>query len=317
MACKAAAYRANQAADTSGDQHHMRQKKRMAVGHTAITAIIGLQKLVRFPNLLIIVFTQYVARVFLIGPKAAWKEHLADPGFFFLSFSTVCVAAAGYVINDYYDIKIDLVNKPERVVVGRLLRRREAMAAHTLLNFLGIGTGLLLSWQVGLVNFLSAFWLWLYSNRLKRLPFLGNFSVAALTGAAVALPAVYFEQHSYLLYVFALFAFFVSLIREIIKDMEDLRGDMHFGCRTLPIVWGIRRTKTLIYLVTGLFAATVALFLHQIGNPVLSRYFLLMIPPLVYLVVKLYWADTKKAYSRLSLFCKLLMLTGTGAMFFV
>src|ERR1700755_641340 len=119
----------------------------------------ALLRLTRFWNLLIIGLAQYFTAFFLIG-----RETLTDWKLFVLSASTMIIAAAGYIINDYYDVKIDLINKPERVVVGRGISRRYAILLHTALNAVGILFGLVLNWRIGVVNFFSVFLLWLYSN---------------------------------------------------------------------------------------------------------------------------------------------------------
>src|SRR5690606_34862812 len=109
-------------------------------------------------------------------------SRLIDINLLLLVLSTLLIAAAGYIINDYYDVKIDYINKPKRVVVGRILKRRGVMVAHTILNFMGILIGFYLSIWVGIISVGSAFMLWWYSNQLKRLPFIGNFFIAVLTG---------------------------------------------------------------------------------------------------------------------------------------
>ncbi len=291
-----------------------------SITHTRITPlknILMVHRLVRLPNLLIIVAAQYLCRVFVVGPTHQWKQLLIEPGFFLLSLSTVCIAAAGYIINDYYDVKIDLINKPERVVVGRSMGRRVAMAAHTFLSLAGIGIGMLLSWKIALINLLSVFLLWLYSNQLKRMPFIGNLVIAALTAASIMIVAIYYDLENYLVHMFALFAFYISLIREIIKDMEDLRGDMHFGCRTLPIIWGIRKTKTIIYSILLLFVLSIMLLLLLLQHRALTIYFFTMGMPTLYFIYKLYWADTRRAYHHLSIFCKMVMLSGLTMMMLI
>jgi len=129
----------------------------------------GFLKLTRFWNLLIIAVAQYFTAAFLIGFEKIWYLNL-----FLLSTSTVIIAAAGYIINDYYDVKIDLINKPERVVIGKEVARRYAILSHSILSFIGVAVGFLLNWKIGIINFLSAFLLWWYSNNLKRQPFIGN-----------------------------------------------------------------------------------------------------------------------------------------------
>ncbi len=270
--------------------------------------------LVRVGNLLIIVLTQYLVRIFLVGPKQAWLSHLFDFRFFLISLSTVLIAAAGYIINDYYDIKIDTINKPRRVVVGRILRRRHAIITHIALNFLGIGLGLLVGLKVAFVNLSAAFVLWLYSNQLKRLPFIGNFTVALLTSASLLVIILYEPRNHFLVLTFALFAFFISLIREIIKDMEDLRGDSSFGCQTLPIVWGIRRTKSLLYVLIGSFLVILFSLSFYLQEWIVFYFSLFVFLPTAWLTWRLSRADTRREFGYLSTWCKIIMLSGVLSM---
>ena len=279
-------------------------------------SVPGFLRLTRFQNLLIIGLTQYMTAIFLVGPDELWWEYLTSIRLFLLSSSTILIAAAGYIINDYYDVKIDYINKPDRVIVGRVLKRRVVMVAHTIFNFAGIGIGFYLMPKLGLINFLSAFWLWLYSNQLKRLPFIGNLSVAFLTGLSICVVAVYFQKNEMLIYFYALFAFAITLVREIIKDMEDLKGDATFGCKTLPIIWGIRRTKYLQYLLLAVFIMLLVGMAAEADKLVLKYFFLLLILPVAYFIIRLVRADNSKEYSFLSLFCKLIMLAGVVSMMF-
>ncbi len=279
-------------------------------------SFMGFLKLVRFPNLLIIGFTQYFAAIFLVVRAGQRIDVFMDFNLFLLVISTLLIAAAGYIINDYYDIKIDYVNKPDRVVVGKLIRRRIVLASHWTLNLLGIATGLYLSIYIGIVNFVAGFLLWLYSNQLKRLPFIGNFVIALLTASPLLVIAIYYRQNVHLLMNYAIFAFSINLIREIIKDMEDLRGDMRFGSKTLPIVWGLRKTKYFLYGLIMVFGGILIVLSAQLGNEVLNVFFMALIVPVVYFVYLLYRADSQKRFHQLSTYCKLLMLAGISSMAF-
>lgn len=231
-----------------------------------------------------------------------------------MALSTMMIAAAGYMINDYYDIKIDLINKPERVVIGKSITRRYALFFHTALSVSGVGIGLLLSWQIAVINFLSAFLLWLYSNNLKRLPFIGNFSIGLLTAASIAVVNLLYPPFNSYILVYALFAMVMTLVREIIKDMEDSKGDNTFGCKTLPIVWGIRKTKTLLYALLLLFSILVLLVNQSyLGLPIYYFIFFLF-APLGYLLARLIRADTIRDFARLSSLCKLILVLGIVSM---
>ncbi len=269
-------------------------------------------KLTRFGNLTIIGLAQYFTAAFLID-----KSIVFDFELFLLSCSTILIAAAGYIINDYYDVKIDFINKPERVVIGRSIARRYAILFHVALSFLGILIGAYLSLRVGALNILSVFLLWLYSNNLKRLPIIGNVAVAFLTGLSIYMVEVYYRTGNSLILIYSSFAFFMTLIREIIKDMEDLKGDNTFGCKTLPIIWGIRKTKLVIYIILAVFSITV-LVLNYFYVGLSIYYFLLcLFIPLLILLLRLIRADRMKDFAWLSTFSKVIMLLGILSMAFL
>ncbi|MGC3947391.1 MAG: geranylgeranylglycerol-phosphate geranylgeranyltransferase [Chryseolinea sp.] len=274
--------------------------------------IESMLKLTRFGNLVMISFAQYFTAAFLID-----KQTVFDPNLFLLSLSTVAIAAAGYIINDYYDVKIDYINKPDRVVIGKSITRRFAILFHVILSAAGIALGVYLSWRITALNVASVFLLWLYSNSLKRLPFIGNLTVALLTGAAVYSVEILYRTGNALIVVFAVFAMFMTLIREIIKDIEDLKGDNTFGCKTLPIVWGIRKTKVVLYIIVVAFSVTVVLLNYQYRALPFRYQLIFLFVPLLILIWRLIRADTKLDFMHLSTLCKVIMLMGIASMAFV
>lgn len=276
--------------------------------------ILALFRLTRFWNLAIIALAQYFTAYFLFNQRQAV---FTDIWLFLLSGSTILIAAAGYIINDYYDIKIDLINKPDRVVIGKTITRRYAILFHTVISFLGVAAGLLINWKVGALNFVCAFLLWLYSNNLKRLPLIGNVVVAFLTGLSIFMLVFLYNQYLPFVVVYSLFAFFMTLIREVVKDMEDMKGDTTFGCKTLPIVWGIRKTKSFVYVIVVIFSILV-LWLDYQELKISWIYFIpLLFLPMSVLVFRLIKADTKKEFYQLSQLCKIIMLLGIISMVFI
>lgn len=268
----------------------------------------------RFWNLLIIVLAQYFTAIFLVQTHQSVLQTLSDKRLFLMVFSSVIIAAAGYIINDYYDVKIDLINKPHRVVVGRILKRRVAMVAHTILNLTGIAIGFLLSWQIGVINFVTAIILWLYSNQFKRIALLGNITVALLTALSIYVINVLYHQNNYLVIAYALFAFTFTLIREIIKDMEDVKGDQTFGCKTFPVVYGLRKTKIFLYVLSVVFLAGLAMLTYSFIGIYMAYFSLLLSIPLGILVYYLYSADTTRHFNILSNYCKIVMMLGILSM---
>ena len=277
----------------------------------------GILKAVRLQNLLMLVFAQYFTAVFLCNPNDTWLYVLTDSSLFLLSLSTVLIAAAGYIINDYYDIKIDLVNHPEKVIVGIDVSRRIAIVLHTTFNIAGIVIGAYVSPYIGVINVIAAFFLWWYSNFLKRLPFIGNLTIGFLSGLAIVLITFLYPDSAREIIIYGFFAGFFSLIREIIKDLEDLPGDEKFDCKTLPVVWGVRKTKLFIYILLFLFMVSV----YYLTSVNFSRIwvelnlFLLLLNSIF--IYRLILADTKKNFGWLSSYCKVILLLGILSMVFV
>ncbi|PSR56531.1 prenyltransferase [Adhaeribacter arboris] len=273
-------------------------------------------RLIRFTNLLLMAFCQLLVRACLLLPHQPWSRVLFDSRFLLLVFSTFCVAAAGYIINDYYDIKIDAINKPKRVVVGKFVNRRQAMLAHLVLSGIGILVGFSLSWLVGFIHVGAALLLWGYSARLKQTFLIGNITIALLSATMVLVVAVFDKVDNKAIWAYAAFVFLISIVREIIKDMEDVKGDASFDCRTLPIVAGIAGAKWFLYFFVTAFALTLlAGVIYRIDEVFFTAYILLLvILPMGFLTYKIYRADRKKDFTRLSRQVKWIMLAGMLSM---
>jgi 4-hydroxybenzoate polyprenyltransferase len=239
--------------------------------------MIAFLKIVRIKNLLIVAITQYLMRFAIIEPILKiynFSLQLREINFFVLVLSTVCLTAAGYVINDYFDTKTDSLNRPSRVIVGRLISRRTAMALHVVLNIIGVLGGFYVSYQIGHIKFGFIFILvtgilWYYSTNYKRQFLIGNIIVSILTGLVPLMVILYelpllnvayedtllenqmnLNPILYWVLGFSFFAFITTMIREIIKDTEDFEGDREFGRNTLPIVLGVLPTKIIVSILS-------------------------------------------------------------------
>lgn len=279
--------------------------------------LVGFLQASRIPNLLIIGSTQYFALVFLTKPFYGKRELILSLDFFLLALSTASIAAAGYIINDYYDLKIDLVNRPTKVVVGTKFRRRLAMLAHLLLTLSGISLGFILNVKIGVIHIFSSFSLWYYSNSLRRLPIIGNIVISSLTSLTLLLVPVMIERHELVIYVYSLFAFSVILIREVIKDIEDAKGDAKFGVQSIPVIWGMRSAKVFIYLVIIGSVVLLVSFLVGIDNWLVRYYFMAMVPMFVWFVYRLAKADQKRQFSFLRNFTNVIILSGLLSMLMI
>jgi 4-hydroxybenzoate polyprenyltransferase len=290
-----------------------------------MTVIRDFFRLIRFNNLLIISLTQLFAYYFL-SPSIPFRDLFA-PQFLTLLLATFLVAAAGYIINDYMDVMLDLVNKPGKVIVGKSISRRWAMLLHFSFNLIA----LILAWQlsktIAVSVLLASLALWIYSQLLKKNYLVGNLMVSLLS--SFTLWIIYYFDHRVMvngIWVYSLFAFFTTLIREIIKDTEDMRGDAKFKCKTLPIVLGVRRTKEILtwlqVILVGLTLAYCSFFgaLSYSSNKVFGIFVMYMmlavIIPMFIQIWLLRTADVKQDFSRLSFIAKLVMISGILSMIF-
>jgi len=297
--------------------------------------------LIRFPNLLLIAFTQYVMRYAVILPVAnlyGVKFQLNGFTFFCIVLSTICTAAAGYAINDYFDMKTDNINRPRKVVVGKAINRHKTVMTHGILCTAGILLGGYVTWMAGipelvLVYFMVAGMLWLYSFTYKRQFLIGNFIVALFSAmvpmmALLDIPPIYqsfgaflLQQEANLNYaVFwilgvATMAFLTTLSHEIIKDAEAFEGDVTYGCRSLPIVMGDQYTK---WTIIGINASIVVMlglvyhfFLRQITGYFSFFYLLLfLIVPIMFISWKVLKSSTSDDYRRAGNWMKWVMFAG-------
>lgn len=296
-------------------------------------------KLIRYPNLIIVVLTQYLMRWGIIEPMLEvnrFNLQLDSFHFFLLVLSTVCITAAGYVINDYFDTHTDLLNRPREVLVGTKIHRRFAMIFHLVLNIVGIGVGLYLSFHIGipylgLLFLLVAGVLWFYSTTYKRQFLVGNIIVAVLT-ALVPLMVVVFEipllneeykdlllqQNMNFMYlfhwvlVFAFFAFMMNLMREIVKDIEDYEGDRVYGRKSLPVVLGLRASKNIVNLLilitlTGL---NYVYFSYLQDTITLIYFSLFLYLPFIFLIVKNVKSTDRADFKLVGNILKVIMLFG-------
>ncbi len=266
--------------------------------------------LVRIPNLIILALVQYFVGFYLISIPAPFFSQL---DVHYIVLATLCTTAAGYIINDYYDVKIDNINKPDRVVIDRKIHRRNALIWHGFFDVSALVFAAMVSYRMLLLVVISIFLLWSYSNHFKRLPLIGNVIVATLSALSMLLIPYHFWQINIHVVVYASFSFLMTLIREIVKDMEDREGDARFYCKTLPIVAGIKRTRFIINIFVICLLSIMINYMYMVRGT--NNYLLaVVILGLGYFLWALSKADTTAEFAHLSSYCKTLMLVGLMSM---
>ena len=299
-------------------------------------------RLVRWPNLVFIAITQILFVYCIVHPvlfAADAVPNIRGVYFILLLSSSVAIAAAGYIINDYFDLNIDLINKPDKLVVAKIISRRWVIFWHLFLSITGIALGFYIDRKtnvrfLGLANFACAALLFIYSISLKKKLLSGNILISALTAWVILvigwcetsnlfqpnLIGSFTEKITRISFLYAGFAFVISLIREVVKDLEDMEGDRRYGCNTMPIAWGINATK--VFLAVWLVVLTAALLIVQFYVLVFKWWWsatyciFLIIIPLIYIFKMLFSVNTSEDYHRLSSLIKLVMFTGILSMIF-
>lgn len=270
--------------------------------------IKSLLNLVRWQNLIIVIFTQYLIRMLFIGP--ANLPILQDYKFTLLVISTVLITAAGNIFNDVMDLKTDLINKPEKVYINRVISSERALQIYWLFNIVALFLGSLIHVNIIFVQAIAISLLFAYSTIFKKKLLIGNLVVAFLTALVVIIIEVLYQSGNTWLYVYAFFAFAVNLIREIIKDLEDLEGDRATGAKTLPVVIGISDTKIVLKVIIILFIIILTFFIHrgqQIEFVVFIGLLSLLLSILFFKVSK---ANAKDHFTKLSQYCKFVIIFG-------
>lgn len=299
-------------------------------------------QLVRWPNLVFIAITQILFVYSIVHPvmyTAGAVPNIKGVYFILLMVSSVIIAAGGYIINDYFDLNIDQINKPDKLVVEKIISRRWVIFWHLFLSVAGIMIGFYIDFKtnvrfLGFANTACVALLFLYSIALKKKLLSGNIVISALTAWVILvvgwcetsnllqpnLMGSFTEKITRISFLYAGFAFVISLIREVVKDMEDMEGDRRYGCNTMPIAWGINATK--VFVAVWLVVLASALAIVQFYVLVFRWWWsaayciLLIIIPLVYIFKLLIEANTSSNYHRLSSLIKLVMFTGILSMIF-
>ncbi len=272
--------------------------------------LLSLFSVVRGYNIFLIVIAQYLASVFIFSPQKSLKTVLIDLNLYFIVLATICVVAAGYIINNFYDASSDKINKPIKSKIDAIVSQKIKLRIYFLLNFIGACFGFLVSWRAAFFFSVYIFLIWLYSHKLKRYPLTGLISVAVLEILPFFAIFVYYKNFSELIFTHAAYLFFILLIRQLVKDLERIKGDFIQNYQTIAVKYGENFTKILISILAILTLNPINFLLKypEIGG--MQFYFYGSILLLVLLVIGLWFSKTKKQYTYLHLVLKFLIFAG-------
>ena len=274
-----------------------------------ILQVLSLFSLVRGYNIVVLVLSQYLTARFILDPQTSWLDLILDFSFFSIVTASALSTAAGYIINNFYDAAKDQINRPQKFVLEHLVSQRKQLALYLLLNVFALLFASLVSVRAFFFFFFYSFAIWLYSNTVKRLFWLSNLFSALLMIFPFWGITLYLKNFESVVFYHAVYLFFLILARDIVKDLENLKGDWVQRYKTLPVVFSVITTKRIIALMLLLcLLPNYFLILQPLG--LMHYYFILGIPFLGMVLLFLWRAKDQKAYLWIHNLIKLWILIG-------
>lgn len=272
---------------------------------------------VRGYNILVLILAQYLAAIFIFSSTKSLKEIVFDLHLLYIVLASVCVISAGYIINNFYDVKVDKINTPVKVGLENYVRESTRLKLYFLLNFIGFCFGILISWRAALFFSMYVFAIWFYSHKLKKHPFIGVLSATILTVLPFFAVFVYFGNLSKIIFVHATFLFLVIMVREFIKDLQNIKGAIVNNYRTFPVVYGEEKTKQVSILLLILTLIPITILLNYDGLGYMRYYFYFTLIVFVIIGFLLWKSETTNNYRRLHNVLKIWLFIGVLCLMFI
>ncbi len=265
---------------------------------------------IRGYNILVVVIAQYLASIYILAHDKPVKEVVLDLNLLMLVLVSAAAIAGGYIINNFYDSEKDLINRPRKTMLDRLVSQNTKLSFYFVLNFIAVIMASYVSFRAVVFFSVYIFAIWFYSHKLKKLPFIGNLVSAILTITPFFVIFVYYKNFEHVVFVHAMFLFLVISMRELTKDLENLQGDMAQDYHTIPVVYGEKASKLMLTVlsVLTLVPTLLLIFQYQVGK--MSYYFYVSIVLLLVFVVMLWKSNSKSQYLILHNILKLIIVLG-------
>lgn len=275
-----------------------------------LAKIFSLFSVVRGYNIFVIILAQYLASIFIFAPEKRALDVILDWRLFLIIFASALAIASGYIINNFYDAEKDLINRPNKSMLDRLVSQTTKLRVYFFLNFMSVCIVLPVSLHGAIFFAVYIFLLWFYSHKLKKFPIIGNLVASLLVMLPFFAILMYFRSFHLSIYIHASFLYLIILIREIMKDLENIRGDFANNYQTIPVRFGEKKAKEVI---TGVFVlALIPIYLmtvrYDVGYMIYYFYFSIVI--FIFFLIKLWKSHTTLEYHQLHFLLKLLILLG-------
>ena len=270
----------------------------------------SLFSVIRGYNILIIVIAQYLTSIYILAYNRPLKEVILDVNLLMLVLASSTTIAAGYIINSFYDSEKDLINRPIKSRLDKLVSQNTKLSFYFVLNFLAVIMASWVSFKAVVFFSIYIFGIWFYSHKLKKMPFIGNITSAVLTITPFFAIFIYYKNFESVIFVHAVFLFLIISMRELTKDLENLKGDLVLGYKTIPVIYGEKLSKIMLTSLSVLTLIPAYLLLHKYEIGRMYYFFYLSIILLVLFLVLLWKWNTKTHYLILHNILKFIILAG-------
>lgn len=272
--------------------------------------IISMFSVIRGYNIPIIALAQYLSAIFIMAPEKRALSVLLDFNLFIIVIASSLTIASGYIINSFYDSKKDLINRPNKSQLDRLVSQKTKLQFYFTVNFVVALLALLVSFRAVMFFSVYIFLIWFYSHKLKKYPIIGNLTASLLAVLPFFAILLYYKNLYPQIFAHATFLFLLILIREIIKDLENIKGDIANGYQTIPVKFGevfAKKTITFLTIIT-IIPVYFLIEIYDVGY--MDVYFYLSLMILIFFLISLWKSSTKLDYLKLHNILKFLVVSG-------
>jgi len=265
---------------------------------------------VRGYNILIVVLAQYLASIYILAHDKTLREVVLDINLLMLVLASAATIAGGYIINNFYDSEKDLINRPQKSMLDKLVSQNTKLSFYFVLNFLAVIMASAVSFKAVLFFSVYIFAIWFYSHKLKKTPIIGNITSAILTITPFFAIFMYYKNFEHVIFVHAAFLFLIVSMRELVKDLENIKGDLALNYKTIPIVYGEKASKIMLTILSVLTLVPAYLLINTYPVGKMVYFFYLSAVLLVVFLVLLFKSNTKTQYLILHNILKFIIVSG-------
>lgn len=272
--------------------------------------ILSFFSVIRGYNIWVIALAQYLSAIFILAPEKRALDILLDWRLFLIVLASTLAIASGYIINNFYDAKKDLINRPKKAMIDRLVSQETKLKVYFGINFIVAFLMFFISWRAVLFFSTYIFLIWFYSHKLKKIFLLGNLTAAILAVLPFFGVLMYYKNFYQVIFAHATFLFLLILIRELIKDLENVEGDLIADYKTIPVVFGLQTAKIVVTLLVIGTLIPVYYLTNVFFVGYMDTYFYISLLLLLFFVLQLWKIQSKSGFLKLHFLLKFIIVAG-------